>query len=625
MKFITHAIVLLATTLLGYTAAELNLNQGHWIPDDVHVEVSPRKKKEGHAVPDSFSWSNKDGVNYLTNNRNQHIPQYCGSCWAHAATYVMSDRIKIQRKAAWPDINISPQVLLSCDKVNRGCSGGWPLLAFKYMNESGITDETCSPYQSRGHRNGLDCSPLVECMSCSPSKGCFPVEEYKKYFIYDYGFVAGEADMMEEVSAWGPIACTVAVTPALHEYTGGIFIDDTGRKNRDHEVEIVGYGEENGVKFWEIRNSWGSNWGENGFFRLVRGVDNLGIETNCSWAGPRDTWSEGKEYIHRISEEQKKEYLKEKLYNSIKQQLTIPMNKGELDKQACRIEKAEFENGEKVISPRPHELLKGDGLPKNFDWRNRNGVNYLSWNTNQHAPHHCGACWAKATTSSLADRINIKAKRTDLIIALNPQVVINCKGGGSCSGGNPAKVYEFAHTAGIPDNTCMNYEGIDTVSATCDPFYVCRDCKGPAPPPEETGFDNCWNIEKFKTYFVSEYGHVKGADNMKAEIFSRGPISCGIRSTPKFEAYKGGIYSESTFSTVLNHEVSVVGWGTTEDGQEYWIGRNSWGTYWGEGGFFRINMHSYNLGITTDCTWGVPVTDPTEQETYMKRKYTIFQ
>jgi len=60
------------------------------------------------AFPTQLLWDDVDGVNFLTVTRNQHIPQYCGSCWAFSATSTMSDRIKIARKAAWPDINIAP-------------------------------------------------------------------------------------------------------------------------------------------------------------------------------------------------------------------------------------------------------------------------------------------------------------------------------------------------------------------------------------------------------------------------------------------------------------------------------------------------------------------------------------
>jgi cathepsin X len=65
-------------------------------------------------LPASLLWNNHTGIDFLTVAKNQHIPQYCGSCWAMAATSALSDRIKIQRNAAWPDINIAPQPILSC-------------------------------------------------------------------------------------------------------------------------------------------------------------------------------------------------------------------------------------------------------------------------------------------------------------------------------------------------------------------------------------------------------------------------------------------------------------------------------------------------------------------------------
>lgn len=97
---------------------------------------------------------------------------------------------------------------------------------------------------------------------------------------------------------------------------------------------------------------------------------------------------------------------------------------------------------------------------------------------------------------------------------------------------------------------------------------------------------------------------------MKEEIFSRGPyiwvlynsISCQLAVTYELEDYYGGIFEDTTGRLVNDHEVSVVGWGV-ENGTNYWIVRNSWGSYWGEKGLFRLVRGKNNLGIERECTY----------------------
>jgi len=92
---------------------------------------------------------------------------------------------------------------------------------------------------------------------------------------------------------------------------------------------------------------------------------------------------------------------------------------------------------------------------------------------------------------------------------------------------------------------------------------------------------------------------------MIAEIGTRGPIACVICVTPDFENYSGGIFKDTTGCITQDHSISIAGYGT-EDGEDYWIGRNSWGTYWGEKGWFRLARGDNNLGIEGHCQWGTP-------------------
>lgn len=76
--------------------------------------------------------------------------------------------------------------------------------------------------------------------------------------------------------------------------------------------------------------------------------------------------------------------------------------------------------------------------------------------------------------------------------------------------------------------------------------------------------------------------------------------------TTEFVNYEGGIFEDKTGRLSEDHEVSIVGWGVDADGTKYWVGRNSWGTYWGEKGLFRILRGTNNLGIEHSCAYAVP-------------------
>jgi cathepsin X len=91
-------------------------------------------------IPDQFWWGNISGKNFLTYQRNQRIPYYCSSSWAFAATSALNDRIKIKRNAQWPDIILSPQILLSCSQSNLGCKGGDSKFAYLWIKNNNITD-----------------------------------------------------------------------------------------------------------------------------------------------------------------------------------------------------------------------------------------------------------------------------------------------------------------------------------------------------------------------------------------------------------------------------------------------------------------------------------------------------
>jgi len=245
-----------------------------------------------------MNWCDKDGVNYCTVSLNQHIPQYCGSCWAHGSLSALADRIKIARNATGIEIQLSVQHLLNCGTAG-SCRGGDPGAAYQWIKQlsdatgSGIAYTTGQPYlacssdSTNGFCNKADftCTPENTARTCGTfGMKCPGLSHYPNATIAEYGFIQGKEAMMKEIYSRGPISCDIDAAP-IGGYTTGI-VSDEGQ-DLDHTISVVGWGTDDAQGFyWLVRNSWGEYWGEHGYVRIKDGA--LKIGESCNWAVPGD-------------------------------------------------------------------------------------------------------------------------------------------------------------------------------------------------------------------------------------------------------------------------------------------------------------------------------------------------
>jgi len=268
-----------------------------------HYSPLPQDYVKDEDLPDEFTWCDKDGVNYCTMSRNQHIPQYCGSCWAHGAVSALADRIKIARGAKGIDINLSVQHVLNCANVG-SCHGGSVPGVYQWLHSisssgTGISYETSNPYlacsseSSEGFCKHADTTCKVggvarTCSTFSENGGfCQELSQYPNATIDEYGtlrgLITGAKGMQKEIFARGPISCGIDAVPILKYQTG---IATEKGSGTDHVVSVVGWGKQDTTNYWIVRNSWGEYWGEQGYVRVAFGA--LSLESQCTWATVKD-------------------------------------------------------------------------------------------------------------------------------------------------------------------------------------------------------------------------------------------------------------------------------------------------------------------------------------------------
>lgn len=265
----------------GRPMVEVQRNFGTVLP---HYKLQPEDRSEQQLwandelidvsdIPDSWDWRNVGGQNFVGPIINQGS---CGSCFAVATADMLSARMRIlsgNKKKP----NFSADRVIKCAFYAQGCHGGFPYLASKYHQDFGSVTQETQPY------TGSD----GKCPSIKAKQYSSRAVGYK--YVGGYYGASGEKAMLRELFDHGPMVVGFEVGLGFHTYGNGIFeaLGKLPEKNHwervNHAVVVVGYGKGKDAKcktvpYWIVKNSWGSFWGENGYFRIRRGDDNLNIE-----------------------------------------------------------------------------------------------------------------------------------------------------------------------------------------------------------------------------------------------------------------------------------------------------------------------------------------------------------
>jgi C1A family cysteine protease len=244
------------TSMMRLTPEErrMRLGLGHLksIPEDEGIPY----EETFTAVPATFDWRNIDGngTSFVTPIRNQRS---CGSCWAFATAAGLESYTLMTQNIPNYNLDLGEQILISCYNTN-GCSGGSPSGASYYLKTTGLPLESCFPYEAYDANDGGNS------VFCSEACANWQQNTYK---IMNYGSVSKNVSAIKDaLVSYGPLVTTFSVYSDFFSYNGGIYSYTTGTYQGGHAVLIVGYDDVN--QCFIVKNSWGTGWGESGYFRI---------------------------------------------------------------------------------------------------------------------------------------------------------------------------------------------------------------------------------------------------------------------------------------------------------------------------------------------------------------------
>jgi cathepsin B len=296
-----------------------------------HKELLKEYIKYNIDVPDNFN-GREVWKELITHPKNQG---FCGSCWAFASVSCLSDRFNIQSMGLM-NVELGPTNLLLCNfngkeldinpskNINKyleleyesikksACFGNSLYDAWRYLFTLGANTEECVPYNKKyGRFNQLKelssfsdvntipicsqvtgligdmCSDFIDYSNDGSEEIGTPARFFRALHFYAISGVikdlGSEKNIRQEIYKLGPVTSAMIMYSDFYTFDAKNSIyewDTTSEEVGAHAVEIIGWGETKEKKYWIIKNSWGEEWGDKGYFKMIRGVNNCEIEEN---------------------------------------------------------------------------------------------------------------------------------------------------------------------------------------------------------------------------------------------------------------------------------------------------------------------------------------------------------
>jgi len=252
-------------------------------------------------VPDQFD--SRDNWPQCPTLKEVRDQSNCGSCWAFGAAEAMSDRACIASLSKDKPHISSDDLLSCCSSCGFGCDGGDPRAAWEYWVSNGLvtggtytTHDGCKPYPFAPcdhHINGTlkpcshDLEPTPQCKKQCQSSYTVPYTQDKHFGKRAYTISSDVKEIQKEIMTNGPVEVAFSVYEDFLSYKTGVYKHHAGSALGGHAVKMIGWGVDNGTPYWLVVNSWNTDWGDKGLFKILRGKDECGIESEVTAGLPK--------------------------------------------------------------------------------------------------------------------------------------------------------------------------------------------------------------------------------------------------------------------------------------------------------------------------------------------------